>query len=163
MQLPGSRSSRGADSRTQNRGGGQALTIGSTQSRSPELWVFAACRRAFTSTSTSSGLGSPGSANRALHPFSFRRGRNTLSYRLCGLPQQISRFGRQGRARQAWISARFPSKAELCAWHWRQSDELCGASTCGLPASPSVERTRWARSTRFAGRQWWRAAQRQIR
>ncbi len=33
----------------------------------------------------------------------------------------------------------------------------------GLPANQSFERTRWARSVRFAGRQWWRAAQLQVR
>ncbi len=34
---------------------------------------------------------------------------------------------------------------------------------CGLPSNQSFERTRWARSIRFAGRQLWRAAQLQIR
>ena len=32
-----------------------------------------------------------------------------------------------------------------------------------LSSNQSLERTRWARSTRFAGRQLWRAAQLQIR
>ncbi len=34
---------------------------------------------------------------------------------------------------------------------------------CDLSSNQSLERTRWARSVRFAGRQWWRAAQLQIR
>jgi len=33
----------------------------------------------------------------------------------------------------------------------------------GQSSNQSLERTRWARSVRFAGRQWWRAAQLQIR
>ena len=33
----------------------------------------------------------------------------------------------------------------------------------GEESISSLERTRWARSVRFAGRQWWRAAQLQIR
>ena len=36
-------------------------------------------------------------------------------------------------------------------------------TSVGSPAKQSLERTRWARSVRFAGRQWWRAAQLQIR
>ena len=36
-------------------------------------------------------------------------------------------------------------------------------SFLGSAHNQSLERTRWARSIRFAGRQWWRAAQLQIR
>jgi len=36
-------------------------------------------------------------------------------------------------------------------------------SSFGRPSNQSFERTRWAPATRFAGRQFWRAAQLQIR
>ena len=37
------------------------------------------------------------------------------------------------------------------------------SGACGTPSNQSLERTRGARSVRFAGRQLWRAAQLQIR
>jgi len=40
---------------------------------------------------------------------------------------------------------------------------MVSSSVCGLPPNQSLERTRWASSIRFAGQQFWRAAQLQIR
>jgi hypothetical protein len=105
-------------------------------------------------------------------------GRKAIELGLSGalaLPRLCSRYlahFRRSLPRGATHSSLRPSSvswlAALQQWAARGcvsgfSGSSIGRGHSGPPSNQSFERARWARSARFAGRQWWRAAQLQIR